>query len=56
MDDVRDREPKQYHILDGAFVETAFSVEEVEKSIAEEKRRQAQDSVCAFLDNIPNRD
>lgn len=35
--------------LEGAFVETAFTAEEVENAITEENRRGIQDARCAFL-------
>lgn len=38
-------------IFDGAFVETAFTAEEVERAIAEENRLGIQDAPCAFLND-----
>lgn len=38
--------------LDGAFVESAFTVVEVEQAIKEEKRQGVDDDSCAFLGNI----
>ncbi|GEM_PF-3285167 len=39
-------------ILVGTFVETAFTAEEVERAIVEEKRLGIQDAPCAFLGNV----
>jgi len=33
----------------GTFVETAFTADEVERAIAEEKRRGIRDAPCTFL-------
>lgn len=39
-------------LINGEFVETAFTAEEVDQAIAEEKRRGIQDAPCAFLGNV----
>lgn len=38
--------------LKGTFVETAFTADEVERAVAEEKRRGIQDAPCAFVGDI----
>jgi len=43
-------------MLDDTFVETAFTAEEVEKAIAEEKRRGVHDAPCTFLGDVADAD
>lgn len=38
--------------MDGAFVETAFSADEVEQAIVEEKRIGVHDTPCAFVGGV----
>lgn len=38
--------------LKGTFVETAFTSEEVDSALAEEKRRGIEDSPCGFVGDV----
>ena len=38
--------------LKGTFVETAFTADEIERAITEEKKRCIQNTPCAFVGDI----
>lgn len=50
MHEDRDRKPNEQDELAGAFVETAFTNDEIERAIADEVRLGIRDAPCPFLE------
>ncbi len=56
MDENEQIIPIKHDDLAGSYVETAFTSDEVERAIAEERRRGIQNASCAFIGDIANRE
>jgi hypothetical protein len=52
MSDDEIKKPKQHDSLAGAFVETAFTNEQVDQANEEEERLGVRDERCAFLGDV----
>ncbi len=47
-----EQETMRDNILEGTFVETAFTLEQIERTIAEEERLGIRNDPCAFLSDV----